>query len=170
MKKQKIMPLDGSKPLVELLIDQKHHIKVGCNFHPQNVKKMIDELRKLKEVLVVEFSKKNEKGHHSVWGLQATEEEIEEHSRKVMKKPRSAKEQAADKKRRESIKRKSQMKNKDLSKAATQRKEEKKQAARDKRKSDNKAKKAENPTNTKKLSQNRAKSKKGKGKARAAEL
>jgi hypothetical protein len=87
---------------------------------------MINELKKLKEVLVVEFSKKNEKGHHSVWGLQATEEEIEEHSKKVMKKPRSEKEREADKIRREKIKKKTTMTNDKATKSAIKRKDEKK--------------------------------------------
>lgn len=42
MMKQKILPLDGSKDLVSLVVDMKRHIKIDCNFSSRNVKKMVD--------------------------------------------------------------------------------------------------------------------------------
>ena len=60
IKNQNIVPLDGSKDLVELVVGMNHYIKIDCNFHSRYVKEMVKELKHLKEVLVVEFWKKNE--------------------------------------------------------------------------------------------------------------
>lgn len=37
----------------------------------------------MKEVLVIEYSKKTQEGHNTVWGLSATDKEIDYHSEKV---------------------------------------------------------------------------------------
>jgi hypothetical protein len=49
---------------VTLRVDMKNYIKIECNFASTHIKNMVNELKQMKEILVIEFSKKSEIGHH----------------------------------------------------------------------------------------------------------
>ena len=68
----KIRKIDESKPFVSLATTGKVHrtnVQINTNFDPIFINKAVKAIKNLKEVLVVEFAKKNEEGHHQVWGV-----------------------------------------------------------------------------------------------------
>ena len=95
---KQIQPLDAEKPLLSLVSAHKNNINFEYNFNQTSQLNLaVKELKKLKEVLVIEFVKPGKKGGHTaVWGLQANEKEIEKHSKNVMHKDRTANEKKAD--------------------------------------------------------------------------